>query len=130
MGSYRREYEDYYSGLKSGGELGDLDKNNTKINPKFVKHRNDLAISRGVNYYKGTKEREENSIVKVIYYDILGAMIIFLIFLSFIGLKGFGRDGLYKEAKVMIEKNYTVDELKGFVNLDWVLEKIKEIKIK
>ncbi|MGL5870180.1 hypothetical protein [Clostridium chrysemydis] len=129
MGSYRREYEDYYSGLKSGRDLGG-DNDNVKVNPKFIKHRNDLAISRGVNYYKGTKAKEENSIVKVIYYDILGAMIIFLIFLSFIGLKGFGKEGLYKETKGMIEKNYTVDELKEFVNLDWVLEKIKEIKIK
>lgn len=130
MGSYRREYEEYYSNLKSGSGLEGLEKNNTKINPKFIKHRNDLAISRGVNYYRGYKSKEENGILKVIYYDVLGAMIIFLIFLSFIGLKGFGKDGLYKEAKVMIEKNYTVDELKEFVNLDWILEKIKEIKIK
>lgn len=129
MGSYRREYEDYYRGLKSREDLSE-NSDNIKVNPKFIKHRNDLAISRGVNYYKGTRVKEENSIVKVIYYDILGAMIIFLIFLSFIGLKGFGKEGLYKEAKGMIEKNYTVDELKEFVNLDWVLEKIKEIKIK
>lgn len=121
MGTYRREYAEYYRELKGGLKWENSD---LYIGPRGI-YKNDISKRSGLRSGYNVRRKREKPTINLIFTEIVASMLLFLVLISFSILNSTGNSYIYRTSKNIIERNYTVEEVKDLFGIRSFIKNLK-----